>query len=476
MRRENILVILIIILGITLRIYNLSGESLWLDEALSVKIACSSLIETFRIQDNTPPLYYLILHLWIKVFGASEFSVRFPSVVFGVLGIWMIYKTGELMFNRYVGILASMIMSVSRFHISFSQEARTYSLMVFLALISMFFFVRLQKSRALPEVSGYVIFSALLLYSHIYGFFILLAQNIYFLSCAFLSKKRALEIRRWILTQIAILILFLPWINMLLTRTMNPQGLACIKMPTLTSLAQTFLSYSGSKALLVIFTLFSIFAVAYGFVKKDNHHDISQKNCFSDRRNSYLLLLWIASSVLVPFIISLSYTPVYTSKYAIAASAAFYLLAAKGLSELRSKIITIIFSAIIIISSLSSLIDYYQTVQKEQWREAAHLIDQAAGPDDLLIFYEGYCQIPFDYYSARKDLDKRELRSSEANKNADKYKELLKELDRHKKSWLIVSHGKEAYSKIMREFSLQHEILFSKHYKSIDIYLFRKRI
>ena len=62
---------LIIALGTALRIYRLGSDSVWLDEAFSIKIAHgtpSEIIEETG-KDVHPPLYYFALHYWMKLFG-----------------------------------------------------------------------------------------------------------------------------------------------------------------------------------------------------------------------------------------------------------------------------------------------------------------------------------------------------------------------------------------------------------------------
>lgn len=82
--------------GAFLRIFSLGKESFWLDEVASVDFAQKDLISIINlpIGEPHPPFYYIILHFWISVFGISEFAVRFPSVIFGILSSLMLYKVG----------------------------------------------------------------------------------------------------------------------------------------------------------------------------------------------------------------------------------------------------------------------------------------------------------------------------------------------------------------------------------------------
>ena len=210
-RNELILILAILFVGLFFRIYGLGNESIWLDEGFSIRL---SNLNLFHIVEETsrdvhPPLYYIILHYWINLFGDSEFSTRFLSVIFGFFAIFMIYKIGSLIFCKDVGVLSSLLLGLSVFHIQYSQEVRSYSLMSLLTLLSFYFFIRLLDKRSLTVLTGYVISSLLLLYTHFFGFFIIIAQNIYFLTLFLLSKNDyKLNLRRWILLQI-ILICFI---------------------------------------------------------------------------------------------------------------------------------------------------------------------------------------------------------------------------------------------------------------------------
>ena len=182
--------IIVLLFGFFLRNFDLTGESIWLDEEFSLEMARLSLAQTLSttINDN-PPLFNLTLHFWLRLFGETEFSIRFLSVVFGVLGMVMIYKLGHLMFNKEVGIVSAIILGVSVFHIFYSQEARMYILMALLTLFSFYFLIKLQKQNNLSVTVAYILSSCLLMYTHLYTNFIIVTQNVYIFSLYFFSDK-----------------------------------------------------------------------------------------------------------------------------------------------------------------------------------------------------------------------------------------------------------------------------------------------
>jgi uncharacterized membrane protein len=127
--------IFVLILAFALRIINLS-QSLWLDEAITALTVKNydfiNIITGFAKGDFHPPLYYLILKFWTNLFGYSEIALRMPSVIFGVLTVFFVYKLG--------GKKAALLMAVNPLAVYYSQEARMYSLAAFAVTAAVYFF------------------------------------------------------------------------------------------------------------------------------------------------------------------------------------------------------------------------------------------------------------------------------------------------------------------------------------------------
>lgn len=136
------MIFLILLIGFILRLINLN-QSFWLDEAitaLAVKnYALLDLVTKFSPGDFHPPFYYLFLKLWSNVFGYSEISLRFPSVIFGVLTAYVVYLIGKKLFNAKVGLIAAILMATNPLAVYYSQEARMYSMAMFLVSASVLF-------------------------------------------------------------------------------------------------------------------------------------------------------------------------------------------------------------------------------------------------------------------------------------------------------------------------------------------------
>ena len=134
-----------ILIGLALRLYNLTYHSLWFDEAISIHWARQTVPRIVEVgftlvEDRLPPLYYLMLKGWSTLFGYSEPSVRSLSVVFGVLLIPTTASLAALLFNRRVALVAAALVAFNPFLIWYSQEARMYAPVAFFGVLAIWAF------------------------------------------------------------------------------------------------------------------------------------------------------------------------------------------------------------------------------------------------------------------------------------------------------------------------------------------------
>ncbi|MCG2711283.1 MAG: glycosyltransferase family 39 protein [Candidatus Omnitrophica bacterium] len=97
-----------------------------------------------------------MLHFWIKIFRISEFSLRFPSLIFSFLSIIAVFFLGKALFSKKVGLLASIFMGISPFHLWYAQEARDYSMLLFWGTLSSYLLFRAIRKG---ELKLWVIFT-----------------------------------------------------------------------------------------------------------------------------------------------------------------------------------------------------------------------------------------------------------------------------------------------------------------------------
>ena len=179
-------ILIIILLATALRLCYLTKESVWIDETNSIDVAESGYRDLLN-----PPFYFLFLDYWMGVFGKSEFSIRFPSVLFGIFSVIFTYQIGKIFFNKKVGVVAAFILSINPFHVFYSQEARAYSLFTFLSLLSIYLFFKAINTNKNRYWYFFVLISILNLYTFYFALLVLVSEIIYLLIINYkLSNKK----------------------------------------------------------------------------------------------------------------------------------------------------------------------------------------------------------------------------------------------------------------------------------------------
>ncbi|MFH1504524.1 MAG: glycosyltransferase family 39 protein [Candidatus Omnitrophota bacterium] len=225
-RDEKKILILIIILGVIIRIFPISGlnsgpisynAGMTLSYASQEvgKIICQffgnchsteALSNYIPIAKDQPPLRYIILHYFMH-FGRQEFIIRFPSLLFGIASLFLIYQLGKVLFSAGVGLLSSFFLSLSLWHIHHSSYTEMYTLYTFTAMLSLFFFYKSIKEQTLTSLVLFIVSSALAFYSFYPAVMIILAE---FFWLIVFYRRNLNRIRKYLFAFAAIAILLLP--------------------------------------------------------------------------------------------------------------------------------------------------------------------------------------------------------------------------------------------------------------------------
>jgi mannosyltransferase len=485
--RHTLILIAILILGLFLRLYCLTCESLWLDEGYSVtwaKQEPSEMIEAVS-RDVHPPLYFLILHYWIALFGDAEFTIRLLSVIFGFIAIFMMCRVGSLIFDRNVGLLSSLILSLSVFHIHYSQEIRGYSLMVLLALFSMYFFIRLFQERKNSMSVLYILSSTLLLYTHFFGLLVIAAQNTYLILEFMLSRKRpSLGFVRWLLLQAILFVLFLPWLGFLVRQMQIVQSgafLGWLPVPTIISLITTLFVYSAyfsESAPLWVLASSTLLVLVY-LILSTNSLLVFKAFGLRPRRldsGNTLLLVWLLTPIVLPFIVSQFLAPIYWTRFTMPASIALYILIARGIVNTSTMGIRLSIISLVIALSLVGAWGFYNTTDNEQWRGVVGYIETYGGQNDLVLINAWYCHIPFDYYFRQDIIDRDVFPKWDMEVDKDNIKTLELAVHGYERVWIVLSHDGDPEGLIAKTLNddLSYSLSYQKSYIGIGLYLFEK--
>lgn len=403
-----VMLCVILILGATVRMYGLTRQSLWLDEANGVRIAEKSFQEIVsELKDDvSPPLHYFIMHVWMKIFGSGELSTRVFVCIFGVLLIPAIYYVGSSLFGRRMGMISAFIAAVGQFHVRYSQEVRMYSMLALLGLLSIYLLYRAITTNSKTYWIGYTLFTALTIYTHNYGIFIAVSGAVFF---AIHAMTQGTRLRSFLIAQGIIAILYLPWLPVLLMRHYR-SGAIVGWIPHMRPyhLYETFRIYSGlsfevfgpvtnSLIMWLGLALFMCYFLA-GIFSIRKHKKVFVPY-IQNNMELVLLLCYFFVTLGIPMLISIK-KPIYlTGRYSIAAWPAFPLILGLGVSKIRNRYnLAIVLAFIMLISSISLYWHHSVWAKSHDDRSIAALIESKANEDDLIVFVPSWIDVPINYY------------------------------------------------------------------------------
>ena len=453
-----------------LRLHHLDTESVWLDESFSVAISRTSLANIVREtgQDVHPPLHYFLLFFWGKLAGGSAWAARLLSVVFSLGVIGATYAVASRLRSARVGLIAAALLAASVFQIEFAQEARMYALLALLSTLSVGAFIRLLDSSSPRAFVAYVAVTSLLVYTHAYAAFVLAAQGASLAWIAARERKAATTIAtRWVLAVTCVLVAFLPWLAIFTWQFSSVQRAFWIPEPQWSSAWAPLLAYAGSKPLLwCLAPLATLGAIAMWRARRPNS---------IVARPITIVLPWLLGPIALPFLLSRVSSPIFLEKYTIAASVPFAVLAAEGVALLPFAPVRALVLGGLILLGVTPLRAYYDTIRKDNWRSAVPAIEARAQPDDLLVFYPYFHQIPFDFYRRRSDLAERAFPLFDPPPPADGWSHVMERATgQHRRIWLITLQGDATRAVVIDQFRQRFAERLNLQLQHIDAYLFEQ--
>lgn len=390
--------LLILGLGLTLRLINLN-QSLWWDEAINIVYALSSdfwwFVTKYPVGDFHPPGWFAILWVWGHIFGFSEISVRLPSVFFGVATVWLTYLLGKELFNRKVGLLASIFLAIAPLHVYYSQEARMYAFTAFSVTLSFYFLNRITQGKKWAGL-GYALSLIAVLYSDYLAYFIIPAQIVYLFWVRKINRVALIAV---LTSGLA----FLPWLSIFPTQFKTGMNFA-MDLPGWSKVVGSSLKDLLLVPVKILFgrvtfqnqILYTVVACVvgaifgslfiFGFKKKD--------------QSVKILLCWIFVPLVLAFLISFI-IPVLSYFRMIFLLPAIYLGLSNSIANLPKKFFvpSLVFVCLVSFVFLSL---YYinPKFQREDWRGAINFVSQKVDNHTLVIFENTEIPAPAKYYSS----------------------------------------------------------------------------
>ena len=335
----------------------------WIDEGLSVGIAHHhwSSIPGLLNQDGSPPAYYLLLGLWIRLFGDSERATHTLSLLFGLGCIPLAYAAGRAIFDRKTALVCATLAALDPFLTYYAQETRMYEIEALLSIVVAYAYVQgILRGRTAWAVA-LVPAIDLMLYVHNWALFLCVG-----LAAATMVAARE-RLKRFALVAAGVAVLYLPWVPTLLSQVRHT-GAPWSTSPGFRDLVLAPGAVLNGDAVLVAIVLVG----GGGYVA------LARRRDDAERAVVLALLVVIAVTVLAAWLSS-QVSPAWTTRYFAVVLGPVLLVSARGLVRAeRSGLVAL--AVVIFLWAGYSVSD-----NKENARQVTAVVSGFMHPGELVV-------------------------------------------------------------------------------------------
>lgn len=359
-------------------------QSLWRDEAFSLLVAQKPISFIFQNLTFEPPVYYILLHYWIKVFGTSEIAARSLSLLGFTLATVVVISWSEKLFNKHwLSWFTPLLFFTNPMLLYYAFEIRTYGWYIFFAVLSLY-------ACSQSKWRLWVAASLFGFYTHTYFLFFFIAQVLHWsvLNRRKLLKPLKLFHEPMIASSILIVSIMLPWLIRVMKETAVfanswyfPVNFNLVK----SVLGNMYLGYEGTPWYLWGFTAnLSLFLLAAFFLA------VSKKK--TRARNTFFLFC-----VFVPLAIVVSvsfFKPLFVNRYLIGVTVAEVFLLVLAIESINNHLLQKLSAWCLVLGALAFNFWYPSQHAKLNIRSTIQEVNALKGKDDVilaqspLIFFE----------------------------------------------------------------------------------------
>jgi mannosyltransferase len=364
--------------GVVARLH--SGSALWLDEALTVDIARAplrDLPEALR-HDGSPPLYYALLHVWIRAFGDGDVAVRSLSGVFSLATLPVAWFAGlRVGRDRRTAWYAVALVASSPFAIRFATEARMYSLVAFLTTVGI---VAVDRALARPTVGRLAPVAGLgaaLMLTHYWAAFVVVSA-----AATVLAWRRATRVAVAIVAGAGLAVL--PWLPVLLHQVAHT-GTPWAAAPGLQVALYAIDDFAGGRGQTGTFLALVFLALAaVGVWGRATGPGTLELRWPGERRTGAVAALSFGG-LLVGVLFSVLLRSGFAARYAVIALVPFLLVVAVGIRKLPSPGTQVGVLGLCVVLGLLGSIPLIRN-PRTQARTVARVLAAEAGPGDVVAY------------------------------------------------------------------------------------------
>jgi uncharacterized membrane protein len=401
---SSALLLSIVIFGICFRVYNVGYRPFWLDELYSVSYANLAIESLFKVLHTNiqMPLYFMLLHAWIWIFGDSDVAVRSLSILFGLLGIlgfFFLLRRG-LRWPLNSCLMGVALLAVNPFHVYYSIEARTYSLMFALSTLYLTALVLMHAEGDKKYYLAYAFLQVLLLYTHPIALIYCFCINATYVFLLFFVRELSWsKIRNLLVASLVTVVIIAPGATILMRQAhlihksfwaQLPSPIGALKIwlsitlfwsPELVEFLSSNFTFIRPLIWTCIFIPF-LLLMARGVI-------------YVIRRKNLLELLIVLSLFVYPasvYLFSLLFKPIFMNKILISSLIGLLVLIVIPEKKhfAKTKPSNLLLLSLFLLISISLSFAVTSIDNNADWRKIAAAIAQRAEPEDLVLVYKSY--------------------------------------------------------------------------------------
>lgn len=365
-------------------------KGFWLDEILSINFTDGSPADTYRslARDLHPPGYFLIFYVWQRLFPVSEYSMRLLSLLISLPTLPLLYALVSRVWTREAAIWSCVFLALSPFHAEFVAQARMYSGLEMLAVLSTLLLLaaeeRPESGRA---ATGYAASIIACVYFHYFGFFVLASQMLYLL------LRGRVAWRRWIALYAIVAVALLP-LALLIPRQLAAGTYEWIQRSKVGGSSAWLIPKTFAYFLLgewhnpeSIFFIMLLTALIGPCLAAGLWATLRQKSGRLPRAAVLPIML------IVPILLAITLSqikPMFIPRYMIETLPFFFALFGVSLSLVRRRALRICAAAALIVQLSTGLVFAWHDLPRNDWKHAVKAFQQTV-PAELLSRFAIYC-------------------------------------------------------------------------------------
>jgi len=445
---------------------------LWRDEVDAVYFATwplNLLLTGLFAVGHNGPLYYLLMYSWQSLAGTTEFAIRYPSVVAGVVAVPLGFALArQLGFSRRAGLLFSLLLATSPYLVWYSQEAKMYTMLLALVMAAMMAYIKAITGHGRRWWLIFVGCTSLSFYLHILSPMML---TVYAAAALIFWPEVRSRWVAWLASMAALTLPYLPlvaWQFSMFTDGLS-QGHPFYPLKQQFYLLLELYSSGLIKTAGQTAITLPIFLLLAGFFLANRRPQTEP--CSTRRR--LLLAVWLLLPPLAVYGISLR-VPVFEDRYVIYIIPAFYLVMALGLILVRqyNRPLAMLCLGLWLSTNALGLWQQQRQPLKADFRAAAAYLTTQPTPPAAIIIQMPYLQRTFDYYYHRPYRFLEGLWTNGSQTEAEINTEMERRAATDSDLWLVVSEEDTWDNRhLMRTWLNQNAALVDQaHFMRVDVY------